>query len=129
MTTELWLLFSSLPVYGLYLGAQSILYRWHHGLWFAQTARDDEGPPSPILGRAERALRNFLETWPASTILLLIAHLAHRGDALVFWGAIVWLVSRVAYLPLYIGGVFGIRSLVWFIGALGLFAMFVGILF
>jgi uncharacterized MAPEG superfamily protein len=129
MTTELWLLFASLPIYGLYLGAQSILYRWHHGLMYAQTARDDEGKPSPELGRAERALKNFLETWPAFIVLTLIAHLAHQHDQLVFWGAIDWLVSRVLYLPLYLSGVFGIRSLVWFVGALGLFAMFVGLLF
>ncbi len=129
MTTELWLLFASLPIYALYLGAQSILYRWHHGLWYAQTARDAEGPPSPILGRAERALRNFFETWPAFIVLTLIAHLAHQHDQLVFWGAIDWLASRALYLPLYLSGVFGLRSLVWFIGAIGLYAMFFGILF
>jgi uncharacterized MAPEG superfamily protein len=129
LTTDLWLLLGSLPIYALYLGAQSLIYRAHYGLWFAQTARDDEGPPSPLLGRAERALRNFLETWPAFIALTLIAHLAHPGQPLVFWGAIDWLVSRVLYLPLYLMGVFAIRSLVWLIGALGLFAMFFGLLF
>jgi uncharacterized MAPEG superfamily protein len=96
---------------------------------FAQTARDDEAPPGPLLGRAERALRNFLETWPAFITLALIAHLAHLGHPLVFWGALDWLASRVLYLPLYLIGIFGLRSLVWFIGALGLLAMFLGLLF
>jgi uncharacterized MAPEG superfamily protein len=129
MSAELWLLFVSLPIYGLYLGAQSLLYRWQYGLMFAQTARDNEAPPGPLLGRADRALRNFLETWPAFIVLMLIAHLVHRGDWLIFWGAVDWLASRVLYLPLYIFGVFGIRSLVWLAGALGLIAMFFGVLF
>jgi uncharacterized MAPEG superfamily protein len=130
VTVELWLLVSSLVVYSLYLGAQSLIFRWHYGLWFAQTARDE--PPSSegaLLGRAERALRNFLETWPAFIILALVAHLADAGDAVVFWGALVYLGGRIVYLPLYLFGVFGIRSLVWLVASGGLFAMFFALLF
>jgi uncharacterized MAPEG superfamily protein len=129
MTVELWLLFWSLPLQGLYLGAQAILYRMHYGIVFAATARDDEAPPSPSLARADRALRNFLETWPAFIVLALIAHLAVPGDALIFWGALVYLAGRVVYLPLYVFGVFMIRSLVWCVASTGLFVMFLGVLF
>lgn len=129
MTIELWLLLASLPVYALYLGTQSMLYRIHHGLWFAQTARDEEGPPSTILGRSERALRNFNETFLPFAILLLTARLADSDDPFVVWGAVAWLVARLVYLPLYLGGVFALRSLVWFAGAIGLFVMFFGLLF
>jgi uncharacterized MAPEG superfamily protein len=129
LSTELWLLLSSLPIYALYLGVQSILYRAHYGLWFAQTARDEEGAPSVSLGRAERALRNFNETFLPFAILLVVAHLADRNDPVVFWGAVDWLLCRALYLPLYLFGVFAVRSLVWLIGALGLFAMFFGLLF
>ncbi len=129
MSIELWLLLVSLPVYALYLGAQSLIYRHHYGLWFAQTARDEEGSPSVLLGRAERALRNFNETFLPFAILLVIAHLSDRNDPVVFWGAVIWLICRVLYLPLYLFGVFAVRSLVWLVGALGLFAMFLGLLF
>jgi uncharacterized MAPEG superfamily protein len=129
MTTELALLLWSLPLYGLYLGAQSLIYRWKHGLRYAQTARDDEAPPGELLGRAERALRNFHETWPVFIVLALVAHLTGPGDPFVYWGAMVWLVGRAAYLPLYLSGVFGIRSLVWSIATTGLGAMFYGVLF
>ena len=129
MTTELALLLWSLPLYGLYLGAQSLIYRYEHGLMFAQTARDVEPPPSAVLGRAERALRNFQETWPVFIVLTLVAHLATSGDPWVFWGAIVWLVGRVIYLPLYLAGTYGIRSLVWCGATLGLGLMFGGVLF
>ena len=130
MTFELGLLLWSVPLFGLYLGAQSLLYRWRHGLMFAQTARDEApGEDGVLLGRAERALSNFLETWPAFIILALVAHLAAPGDALVQGGAIAWFVSRILYLPLYLLGVYLVRSLVWFAGAIGLMLMFVGVLF
>ena len=81
MTAELWLLFASLPLYGLYLGAQSLIFRWHYGIRYAASARDEEKPEGELLGRAERALRNFNETWLVFVILCLIGHLAMPGEA------------------------------------------------
>ena len=129
MTTELWLLFWSLPLYGLYLGAQALIYRRDYGVMFAATARDDPRPEGVLLGRAERALKNFRETWLCFVILALIGHLAVPGDPAIFWGAIVYFAGRIAYLPLYLFGTFGIRSLVWNVATLGLAAMFFGVLF
>jgi uncharacterized MAPEG superfamily protein len=130
VTLELSLLVWSVPLFGLYLGAQSLLYRWKHGVMFAQTARDKTpGEDGVLLGRAQRALSNFLETWPIFIILALAAHLATPGDALVLGGAITWFCSRILYLPLYLGGVFLVRSLVWFAGAIGLLLMFIGVVF
>jgi uncharacterized MAPEG superfamily protein len=122
-------LFGSVILHGLYLGAQSLLYRMQHGVMFAQTARDDEAPPGILLGRAERALKNYLETWPALIALVVLIELGQGADALTFWGGIIWLACRLANLPLYLGGVFMVRSLVWFASACGLFLMFLGILF
>jgi uncharacterized MAPEG superfamily protein len=129
VTVELTLLLWSLALYALYLGAQTLFYRLQYGVLFAASARDNEAPAGAVLGRADRALRNFMETWPAFVILALIAHLGDPGDPLVFWGAIVWLVGRIVYLPLYLGGVFMARSLVWCAATTGLFLMFFGVLF
>ena len=129
MTTELWLLFLSLPLYALYLGAQSLIYRKDYGVMYAATARDENRPESVMLGRAERALKNFQETWNVYIILALIAHLAVPGDPAIFWGAIIYMAGRVVYLPLYLFGTFGIRSLVWNVATLGLAAMIFGVLF
>jgi uncharacterized MAPEG superfamily protein len=129
VSTELTLLLWSLAVYALYLGTQSLIYRWHYGLMYAQTARDDPGPQGDLLGRAERALKNYNETYVPFVVLLLIAHQARPGDPLVFWGSVTWYAARIAYLPLYLFGVFAVRSLVWFVSAIGLFLMFVGVLF
>ncbi|MEO6014888.1 MAG: MAPEG family protein [Devosia sp.] len=127
MTVELWLLFLSLPLYGLYLGAQSLFYRMQYGVIYAATARDDEAPAGPILARADKAMRNFLETWPVFIVLALIAHLAAPGDGLILWGAIIYMAGRVVYLPLYLFGVFAIRSLVWNVATIGLALMFFAI--
>jgi uncharacterized MAPEG superfamily protein len=130
VSIELWLLVASLVVHAFYLTAQALIYRWQYGVWFAASARDIvPSPESAVLGRAERAFRNLLETYPAFIVLALIAHLARSGDPLVFWGAIVWLAARIVYLPLYLFGVFAIRSLVWLVAATGLFLMFIGVLF
>ena len=129
MTTELWLLFASLPLYGLYLGAQSLIFRWHYGIWYAASARDEDKPEGELLGRAERALRNFNETWMVFVVQILIGHLAMPGEPLMFWGAIVWFAARIVYLPLYLFGVFMIRSIVWNVSLLGLLMMGWAVLF
>jgi uncharacterized MAPEG superfamily protein len=129
MTIELSLLLWSLVLYGLYLGAQTAILRMQRGIEFASSARDTEPPRSDLEGRADRALKNFQETWPVFIILILVAHLSGPGDPFVFWGAIVWFVSRVVYLPLYLSGVYLIRSLVWNVTLIGLLIMGWGVLF
>ena len=129
MTTELWLLFLSLPLYALYLGAQSTILRKDHGVQYAATARDEPKPEGAMLGRSERALKNFQETWVVFVILALIGHLAMPGEPLMFWGAIVWFAARIVYLPLYLFGVFMIRSLVWNVAFIGLLMMTWPVLF
>lgn len=78
--------------------------------------------------RALRALRNFLETYPLFIGLVVVAELANRHGALTQWGAILYLVGRVAYLPLYLLGGGIIRSTAWGLSLLGLVLMFIGIL-
>jgi uncharacterized MAPEG superfamily protein len=86
----------------------------------------DEGlaPKGSLAGRAERASKNFQETYPAFVGLLL--GVAFAGDDASGWGLIggwLWLISRVVYIPLYMGGVPYIRSLVWTVSLIGLLAM------
>ena len=60
---------------------------------------------------------------------MLVAHLADQGDPVVFWGAVVYLVARVAYLPRYLVGTFMVRSLMWNVATIGIAMLFFGILF
>ena len=89
----------------------------------------DEGVKvkGPAAGRAERALKNYLETFPALVGLALALALLDKTGGLGAAGAWVWLAARVAYIPLYLLGIPYIRSLVWTVSAVGLSLMFVAL--
>jgi len=51
------------------------------GYWWAAGPRDEPMPPlTGIAGRLERALTNFLETFPLFAAAVLIAHVVGRHD-------------------------------------------------
>ena len=92
--------------------------------------RDENLRPAGILfGRAERASANFRETYPA--FVALSAGLLATGDPSGFGliGAWLWFASRIVYLPLYLGGVPYVRSLVWLASCAGLAMMFTVLVF
>ena len=90
--------------------------KWNMG------ARDGElPPPQPIVGRMERAQANFYETFPlfaAAALIVSLAHLNNRDTAI---GAIVWIVARLVYLPLYALGIPYVRTLAWAVSLVGIF--------
>jgi uncharacterized MAPEG superfamily protein len=89
-------------------------YRW------TATSRDAPMPPlAGVAGRLERALRNFGETFPLFAAAVLIAHVAGRHGWMTEWGVQLYFWGRVAYLALYAGGVFLVRSLVWNVATAG----------
>ncbi len=129
MSFELTMLVWSTTLLGAYLGAQSILYRLDYGIVHGATARDNERSPGVLAGRAERALRNLLETYAVFVALVLATELSGRSDSLTVWGIHLYFWARWVYLPLYIGGVPYMRSLVWCVSGLGLALMFFGVVF
>lgn len=129
MSYMLTLLAWSPALFALYMGIQATLYRLEHGVEFAATGRDNEPEAkSPYLQRAEKALRNFLETYGVFIALAVAAELSHRAGGPVLWGAGLYFAARLVYLPLYLLGIKYLRSLVWIVSAIGLAMMFVGIL-
>jgi len=85
----------------------------------------DEGlaPKGRLVGRADRASKNFQETYPAFVGLLLGT--AFAGDA-SGWGLIggwTWFTARIVYVPLYLAGIPYFRSFAWLISLIGLLAM------
>ena len=90
-------------------------YRW------TASARDAEVPPlTGIAGRLERALRNFLETFPVFVAAVVLVNVLGRETALSAWGAGLYFSARLVYLPLYALGVPLLRSLVWNIAFAGI---------
>ncbi|QPH55723.1 MAPEG family protein [Pontivivens ytuae] len=77
----------------------------------------DAPPETSRLGeRSERALRNSGEA------LLIFLPLALLGQAApeAVTGAQIFVLARLAYVPLYVFGVPVVRSLVWTVGVVGL---------
>jgi len=92
-----------------------------YGLRWAASARDEPPPPpNPLVGRAQRALSNLLETYPLFVAAVLAVGFTHRFDLWSLIGAHVYLWSRIAYLGLYLGGVPLLRSLVWNVALAGI---------
>ena len=81
--------------------------------WNAGPRDGTSAPLGPVAGRAERASHNFLETFPffAAAVLAVVA--TGRTGALSALGVQLYFWARLVYVPLYLGGVPWVRSLVW----------------
>jgi uncharacterized MAPEG superfamily protein len=91
--------------------------------WNAGNRESDPGTPTPLIGRLMRAQGNFFETFPlviAAVGLLGLTDIHTRWTAI---GAIVWLVARVAYLPIYAAGIVYVRSAVFLVSLAGILMM------
>jgi uncharacterized MAPEG superfamily protein len=121
MTLELKML-----AFSIVLGLLQIVLAAHaaslqRGYVWAASSRDEAVPPlTGVAGRLERALQNFLETFPLFAAAVLTAHVAARHSWMTEWGAQLYFWGRVIYLALYAAGVFLLRSLVWNVPVLGI---------
>jgi uncharacterized MAPEG superfamily protein len=98
--------------------------RWNTG------PRDSHRKPQGVFaGRAERASRNFRETYPAFVGLALALAVADPSSLWGRAGALIWFAARILYIPLYLAGIPYIRSGVWCISLAGLAIMFCSVLF
>lgn len=98
-------------------------YRWAAG------ARDEmQEPLRGVAGRLDRALRNFLETFPLFAALAVAVCIAGKGSAVSHWGAALYLAGRVAYLPAYAFGIYLVRSLIWNVATAGIILLLVALL-
>ena len=79
-------------------------------------------------GRAQRSHANMAENLLPFACLVLVAYSSGRVGDLSALGAQVFLVSRLAYALLYIGGVKVLRSLAYFGGLIGMGMIFVQVL-
>jgi len=89
--------------------------------------RDDQPPLTRIGGRAERALANMHEALPVFLTLALLNLILGTG-AMATTGATVFFVARLLYVPAYLAGITGIRTLIWIAGVVGLVMMLIPIL-
>ena len=89
-------------------------------MWTA-SARDEAVPTlTGLAGRLDRALRNFIETFPLFAAAVPMAHIAETHGWMTEWGAQLYFGARVAYVAFYAAGIFLLRSLVWNVATLGI---------
>lgn len=82
-----------------------------------------DGEPAPVsvhAARAQRAAANFLETFPFFAAAVCAVLATSRLGWLAETGALIYFWARVAYLPIYIIGIPGLRSAAWATGLAGL---------
>ncbi len=85
--------------------------------------KDRAPEPSIIGGRAARAQQNLAEALPVFLGLALLLEARGNPPVLAGQGAAVFLVARVLYVPAYLSGIVGLRSLVWAAAGVGLAMM------
>lgn len=86
--------------------------------------RDEQRTPrGRFAGRAGRAFRNLLETYPVFVALALALTVTGRTGGWGALGAQIWLAARVVYVPLYLAPIPFARSLAWLVALLALVAM------
>ncbi len=99
--------------------ADLLMTRQRGMAWNASARDGDPAPLTGAAGRADRAFRNFLETFPffAAAVLAVVA--TGRGDGLSALGVQLYVWARLVYVPLYIAGIPYLRSLVWVVAMVG----------
>jgi len=119
--SELLCLELSILLWVAHIATQGFFANAAVGSQYLTSARDDAVKPSGVeYPRATRALGNYLENFaPLIAADLGLIATNHTGG----WGATIWIIARIVYLPLYVMGVPNIRSAAWAISVVGLLMM------
>jgi uncharacterized MAPEG superfamily protein len=121
LTTELALLAWTLVLALIQVLLPALIRNHETGIRYNTGPRDEPGAPvGKITGRLMRAQRNLFETLPVFAAAILIAHVAGREGAQTLWGAWLYLIARIVYVPLYAAGIPYLRSGVWTVSLVGI---------
>jgi uncharacterized MAPEG superfamily protein len=90
------------------------------GYRYTATAREARPQLTGVAGRLERALRNFLETFPLFATAVLLVQITGRNGRMSALGAEMYLAARVVYVPLYVAAFPLVRSLAWNVATVGI---------
>jgi uncharacterized MAPEG superfamily protein len=82
--------------------------------------RDEPKAVGVVAARLNRALANFLETFPLFAAALLACDFAGKFGPLTHWGAVLYVVGRLLFVPIYASGLAVVRTLVWTVSMVGI---------
>ena len=125
MTTELQILVWSVVLLFVHLFAQAFTTTASVGLSYGAGARDEGKDPGVLPSRLKRALMNYNETFPVYVALALTLAVTGKSGGIAATGALLWIIGRVIYLPLYATGVPYLRTAAWGVAIVGLLMMLV----
>jgi uncharacterized MAPEG superfamily protein len=121
MTIELVLLAASVVLGIAHIIIVSHQQSWQRGYrWTASSREHGVAPLTGIAGRTERALRNYLETFPFFAAAVLAVTVTNTHSWLTVWGAHFYVWGRIAYAILYAADLPLARSLVWNVPTTGI---------
>ena len=113
MTIDLWMLLSASALqWALIMGAATpqILT---NGLPWAFGNRESSPPLTGWVARCDKCSANLMENLPIFAILVLVAHVSGRADALTGYGAMLFVAARLAHAGAYLAGVHVLRTGLW----------------
>ena len=100
------------------------------GVEWNMGARDGKTKDTSVMvERLYRDQANFFETFPLFAAAVLLVAVTQTFSVYSQIGAVVYLLSRVIYFPLYAFGIPLIRSLVWITSIVGLLLVLGPLLF
>lgn len=111
MTTDLWMLFAS----GAWSAMVFLIYAFGRfsapgGIAWAFGNRDTPFEVAPWVARAVRAHQHLTENMTFFAILVLVAHVAGKANAMTALGAEIFFIARVAHTLLYTAGIAYLRT-------------------
>lgn len=128
MTVELTYLVYGVLLLLVHVIVQSTLSDLSKGIGWALGPQDERREQNPVADRVQRALRNYLETFPAYAALALTIAVTEASTDLSALGATIWFWARVAYIPAFASGIPLVRSVAWLTSMGGLVMMLIAVL-
>ena len=124
LTSEL----SILALYGLLVAITLILqatgFMGQVGMGYLLSSRDEGRTASGMAARLDRALANSITAMALFAPAVLIVALRDQTSPDSLLAAQVFLAARLVYLPSYMFGIKGLRSLAWTIGFFATVALY-----
>ncbi|MBD8873702.1 MAPEG family protein [Rhodanobacter sp. DHB23] len=124
MSVELQMLCWSVVLGLVYVLVAAGFGTWQRGLRWNAGNRDGEPQPlNKYAARADRANRNFLETFAFFAAATLAVVAMHKTGAQTLIGAQIYFWARLAYLPVYVIGIPYLRTAIWIASLWGILQM------
>ncbi len=108
---------SILALYGLLVAVTLVLqatgYMNKLGMGYLMSSRDEHRTVTGMTARLERALNNSIVAMALFAPAVLIIAMRDASSAQTILFAQIFLLARLVYVPAYIFGIIGVRTLAW----------------